>query len=93
MQGGGWGAWEAAARYSVADLNDKVTRGRAQSLTGGVYGGRQEVIGTSLSWYPNNYLRFVLNWDIVNVDRLNAAGTTQIGQRFHTVALRTQLAF
>ena len=27
--GGGWGAWEAMARYSVADLNDKVTRGQA----------------------------------------------------------------
>ncbi|WP_149540846.1 OprO/OprP family phosphate-selective porin [Siccirubricoccus phaeus] len=91
--GGGPGAWELAARYSVIDLNDKVSRGQPQSLTGGVFGGRQEVIGTSLSWYPTNYLRFVLNWDIVNVDRLNAAGTTQIGQRFHTLALRTQLAF
>lgn len=82
-----------AARYSVADLNDNVVRGRSQASTGGVYGGRQEVVGTSVSWYPNNYLRFVLNWNIVNVDRLNAAGTTQIGQRFHTIALRSQLAF
>lgn len=93
LDGGGWGAWEAMARWSVADLNDQVTRGRAQSATGGVHGGRQEVIGTGLSWYPNNHLRFMLNWDIVNVDRLNAAGTTQIGQRFHTIALRSQLAF
>lgn len=93
LSGGGWGAWEAMARYSVADLNDKVTRGRAQAATGGVFGGRQEVIGMGVSWYPNNYLRFMLNWDIVNVDRLNAAGTTQIGQRFHTIALRSQLAF
>ena len=87
------GAWEVAARYSVADLNDAVVRGRSQTSTGGVFGGRQEVVGTSLSWYPNNYLRFVLNWNIVNVDRQNPAGTTQIGQRFHTIALRTQLAF
>ncbi|TDH59274.1 porin [Dankookia rubra] len=93
LDGGGWGAWEAMARWSVADLNDHVTRGRAQAATGGVYGGRQEVIGTGLSWYPNNYLRFMLNWDIVNVDRLNAAGTQQIGQRFHSIALRSQLAF
>lgn len=88
-----WGAWELAARYSVADLNDRVVRGVSQAATGGVYGGRQEVVGTSVSWYPNNYLRFVLNWNIVNVDRLNAAGTTQVGQRFHTIALRSQLAF
>ncbi|MFC7692463.1 OprO/OprP family phosphate-selective porin [Paeniroseomonas aquatica] len=90
---GGWGAWEVMGRYSVADLNDKVRRGSAASTTGGVYGGRQEVVGVGLSWYPNNLLRFMLNWDMVNVDRLNPAGTTQIGQRFHTIALRSQLAF
>jgi phosphate-selective porin OprO/OprP len=93
LQGGGPGAWELALRWSLADLNDQVTRGRPQAATGGVFGGRQEIIGTSLSWYPNNYLRFVLNWNIVNVDRLNAAGTTQIGERFHTIGLRSQLAF
>jgi phosphate-selective porin OprO and OprP len=93
FHGGGWGAWELMARYSVADLNDRVTRGRPQSATGGVFGGKQTVIGLGVSWYPTNYLRFMLDWDIVNVDRLNAAGTTQIGQRFNTVALRTQVAF
>lgn len=89
----GWGAWELAARYSVADLNDRLVRGVSQAATGGAYGGKQEVIGTSLSWYPNNHLRFVLNWNIVNVDRVDPAGTTQIGQRFHTIGLRSQLAF
>ena len=93
LEGGGWGAWEAGARWSVADLNDTVTRGRTQASTGGVYGGRQETMGLGLSWYPNTLLRFMLNWDVVNVDKLNAAGTTQVGQRFHTVALRTQFAF
>ncbi len=81
------------ARYSVADLNDKVTRGRAQAATGGVYGGRQEVVGLGLSWYPTNFLRFMLDWNIVNVDRLNTAGTQQIGDRFHTIGLRSQMAF
>lgn len=33
------------------------------------------------------------HWNIVNVDRLNAAGTTQIGQRFHTIGLRSRLSF
>lgn len=93
LKDGTWGAWELSARYSVADLNSNVTRGRSQASTGGVFGGRQELYGVGLSWYPNNNLRFLLNWDIVNVDRLNAAGTTQIGQRFHTVALRTQINF
>ena len=68
---GGWGAWEVMARYSVADLNDKARRGIPAAATGGVFGGRQEVIGLGLSWYPNRLLRFMLDWDIVNVDRLD----------------------
>lgn len=93
FQGGGWGAWEAMARWSLIDLDDKVTRGRSAASTGGVYGGRQEVVGLGLSWYPTNFLRFMLDWNIVAVDRRNAAGTQQIGDRFHTIGLRTQMAF
>jgi len=90
---GTWGAFEVSARYSVADLNSNVTRGRSQASTGGVFGGRQELFGLGLSWYPNNNVRFLLNWNIVNVDRLDSSGRTQIGQRFHTLGLRTQVTF
>ncbi len=93
LQDGNWGAFELVGRYSINDLNDHVTRGRAASLTGGVFGGRQEIIGAGVNWYPSNNLRFSLQWNNVTVDRLNAAGTTQIGQRFDTVALRTQATF
>ncbi len=78
----GWGAWELAARYSVTDLNSD-----------DVNGGNQKVYGLALSWYPNSLLRFILQGDYVNVDRENAAGTTQIGQDFWDVALRSQIAF
>jgi phosphate-selective porin OprO and OprP len=37
--GGGLGAWELAARWSVMNLNSNVTPGVPQSVTGGVYGG------------------------------------------------------
>ncbi|TCH99818.1 porin [Roseococcus sp. SYP-B2431] len=90
---GGMGAFELVGRYSVIDLNDHVTRGRSASSTGGVFGGRQEVIGAGINWYPNNNMRFMLQWNNVNVDRLNASGTTQIGQRFDTVAMRMQASF
>ena len=90
---GGMGAFELVGRYSVADLNDHVTRGRSASSTGGTFGGRQEVIGVGVNWYPNNWMRAMLQWNNVNVDRLNAAGTTQIGQRIDTVAMRLQVAF
>jgi len=78
----GWGAWELAARYSVTDLNDN-----------NVNGGNQQVYGLALSWYPNALVRFILQGDYVDVDRHNAAGTTEIGQEFWDVALRSQIAF
>ncbi len=90
---GGFGAFEAVARYSTIDLNDRVTRGRSAASTGGVYGGSQDIYAVGLNWYPNDQFRFMLDYDIINVDRLNAAGTTQAGQRIQAVALRAQAAF
>ena len=91
--GGGLGAWEIAARYSAVDLNSNVILGVSQTVTGGVYGGRQQIGAVALSWYPNDWLRFMLQFQYVNVDKLNAAGTTQIGQRFETIAARAQAAW
>lgn len=93
LRGGGYGAFEAVARYSRIDLNDRVTRGRSAASTGGVYGGVQDIYAVGVNWYPNDHLRFMLDYDIINVDRLNAAGTTQVGQRVQAVALRAQAAF
>lgn len=93
LRTGGFGAFEAVARYSHIDLNDRVTRGRSAASTGGVYGGVQDVYAVGVNWYPNDHLRLMLDYDIVNVDRLNAAGTTQVGQRVQAVALRAQAAF
>lgn len=92
-ENGGIGAFEVVARYSHIDLNDKVTHGTAQSVTGGVFGGRQDVYGAGVNWYPNDFLRLMLDYDIINVDRLNPAGTTQIGRRFQEIGLRAQAAF
>ena len=39
----GIGAWELGARWSVMNLNSNVTPGVAQSVTGGVYGGYQQI--------------------------------------------------
>ena len=93
LRDGGYGAFELVARYSHIDLNDRVTRGRSAASTGGVYGGAQNVYAVGLNWYPNEQLRLMLDYDIINVNRLNAAGTTQVGQRIHAVALRAQAAF
>lgn len=93
LKDGHFGAFELVGRYSHLNLNDKVTRGIAQSVTGGVFGGEQNIYAVGLNWYPNDFLRFMLDYDIVNVDRLNTAGTTQIGRRYQSVGLRAQAAF
>jgi phosphate-selective porin OprO/OprP len=90
LEDGGIGAWELAARYSTVDLNSNVVPGVPQSVTGGIYGGRQQIVGLALSWYPNDWLRFMLQFEHVDVNKLNPAGTVQIGQRFETLAARAQ---
>jgi phosphate-selective porin OprO and OprP len=90
---GGIGAWEIAARYSTVDLDSNVVAGVPQSVTGGVYGGQQQIAALALSWYPNDWLRFMLQFQYVDVNKLNSAGTIQIGQRFETIAARAQAAW
>lgn len=93
LRDGGLGAFEIAARYSAVDLNSNVVPGISQTKTGGVYGGRQQIAAADLSWYPNDWLRFMLQFQYITVDKLNAAGTTQIGQQIKTLALRAQAAW
>ena len=87
------GAWEIAARYSTVDLNSGVVPGVSQSVTGGIYGGQQQIAALALSWYPNDRLRFMLQFQYVDVNKLNSAGTAQIGQRFETLAARAQASW
>jgi phosphate-selective porin OprO and OprP len=87
---GGIGALEIAARYSTVDLNSNVVPGISQSVTGGIYGGKQNIAAVALDWYPNEWIRFMLQFQYVDVNKLNSAGKLQIGQKFETLALRTQ---
>jgi len=89
----GLGVWQLGARYSITNLNSNVTQGVAQSVTGGVYGGLQKIFGTALSWYPNDWVRLELQFQYVDINKLNSAGTTQIGQRYETLSGRVQVAF
>jgi hypothetical protein len=58
-----------------------------------IYGGQQQIAALALSWYPNDWLRFMLQFQYVDVNRLNSAGTVQIGQRFETLAARAQASW
>ena len=93
LEDGGIGAWELATRYSTVSLDSNVVPGVAQSVTGGIYGGQQQIAALALSWYPNDWVRFMLQFQHTNVDKLNSAGKVQIGQHFETLAGRAQVAF
>jgi phosphate-selective porin OprO/OprP len=90
---GGIGAWELAARYSTVSLNSNVVPGVSQSVTGGIFGGQQQIGALALNWYPNDWLRFMLQFQYVDINKLNSAGTVQIGQRFETLSARAQAAW
>ncbi len=103
LTGDGWGALELAARYSVSDLN---FRESLLPAAGGIRGGEQTAITLGLNWYVNNNIRFLLDYQWIEVDRLssgaaNAYGTgifvpaagAQIGQDLEIVSIRTQFTF
>ncbi|CAN7478244.1 OprO/OprP family phosphate-selective porin [Phenylobacterium sp. LjRoot164] len=107
--GGGWGALELAFRYSVMDLNDHEGAAGQPTPTGGVRGGRQEILGAAVLWYPRPRVRVMFNYLHVNVDRLNPAGPddpdpfgpvpstppigVQIGQNLDIMAVRIRYSF
>jgi phosphate-selective porin OprO/OprP len=86
---GQWGAWELAARYSVADLNYHETATLAADR---VRGGDQKITSVGLNWFPNSATKFSLDYLDVTVDRLDATGL-QAGQDYHVINIRSQYAF
>ncbi len=87
----GIGAWELAARYSVLDLNDNAGAAGFHTPVGGMRGGEQKIWTAGVNWYPNNAIRFVLDYQHTDVSRLNAAGG-DIGAKLDAVSLRAQLS-
>lgn len=88
----GWGAWELAARYSVLNLNfDEGLPGLAPPKNG-IRGGDQKIWTAGLNWYPNNAIRFMLDYQHTDVSRLSSTGT-DAGARLDAVSLRAQVAF
>lgn len=88
LDGGGWGAWEIAGRFSTIDLNN-----RLGTITG-IAGGRQNVYTLALNWYVNGNVRFMLDYLHGDVSRqASAISAADVGSRFDAVAMRTQFAF
>ena len=97
---GGYGAFELAARYSTMNLNyDAGALGSAPTPST-IRGGDLHIYSAALNWYPNPYVRFALEGQHVELDRLSPDAVTyatpvgaQIGQSYNTVALRSQFGF
>ena len=87
-----WGAWEIAARYSVLDLDSHPGAAGSATPVGGIRGGEQKITTVGLNWYPNRVLRFLLDYQWDDIDRLNAAGA-QVGEKAQAVSFRSQFAF
>jgi phosphate-selective porin OprO/OprP len=92
LNGGGWGAFELGARYSVLDLNDDAGVAGSAAPLGGVRGGEQKITTVGLNWYPNSVIRFLLDYQWVKVDRLNSAGGL-LNSDVNTLSFRSQFAF
>ncbi|HEY0300421.1 MAG TPA: porin [Rhizomicrobium sp.] len=101
LDGWGPGAWELAARYSDLDLNDHAGVLGAALPAGGIRGGDQRIVTVALNWYPNNALKFSLQWQNIDVDRIGTipAGfghgvlnNAQVGQSLNTLAFRSQIS-
>jgi phosphate-selective porin OprO/OprP len=88
---GGLGAWEVAARYSDLDLNYNPGLAGFATPVGGIRGGDQRIWSAGINWYPNQILRFMLDYQHVNVSRLSSTGTGLDGT-LDDVSLRLQFA-
>jgi phosphate-selective porin OprO/OprP len=88
---GGIGAWELAARYSVLDLNDNAGLAGFVTPVGGIRGGEQKIWTLGVNWYPNNAIRFVLDYQHTDVNRLSGTGGS-LDAKLDAVSLRTQLS-
>ena len=106
---GGFGAWELAARYSRMNLDFEEGIEGAAAIPGSVRGGDQSIITIGVNWYLNPNFKVMMNYLLIDVDRLNPAGPgnlqpfgpapgtpppgVEIGQDLNVFALRTQYSF
>jgi phosphate-selective porin OprO/OprP len=88
----GWGAWELAARYSVLDLNFDAGTPGTLAAPDAIRGGEQKIWTAGLNWYPNNAIRFLLDYQHTDATRLNSTGAS-IGGRLDAVSFRSQISF
>jgi phosphate-selective porin OprO/OprP len=96
LNGGGYGAWELAARFSDLDFNDNAGVAGKALPTGGLRGGDQKIWTLGINWYPVSAVKIEAQYQAIDINRLGTKGTvtnTEVGQNLSTFALRTQVSF
>jgi phosphate-selective porin OprO/OprP len=109
IKDGTWGAFEVAARYSNLDLNshtgatDNVVNRNTYTYYNTVRGGEQKIVTIGLNWYPNPVVRMSLQYQYIDVSRLQTPATVLTtgmptlpalngGQKLSTIGMRFQLS-
>jgi phosphate-selective porin OprO/OprP len=80
-----------AARYSDVDLNDDTGTVTLATPYGGVRGGGQKIWTAGINWYPNDVLHFALDYQWIDVNRLDALGG-DLGQDVQALSFRSQIS-
>lgn len=87
LSAGQWGAWEIAGRYSSSNLDYDTTSKVAADR---VFGGVQNIWTVGLNFYPNDVLRFVLDYQDITLRNIGALGDNGT---YSTISIRTQVDF
>lgn len=66
---GGWGAWEIAGRYSIADLN-----------SGNIQGGRLWMLMAGVNWYLHSHLKWRFEYGFGHVADRQPSGNLNVFQ-------------
>ena len=88
LSGGGWGAWEIAARYSELDIHDDTFPIFANPDTSAT-GARSWAIG--VNWHLNRNVKFNLNYE--QTDFEGGPENPITAQKEHAILTRAQVSF
>ena len=103
---GGLGAWELAVRWSDMDLNFDPGAAGTYQTGKSIRGGEEQTITAGLNWYLNPVVRFMFDYQHVDIARLSPAANAtaastiwftpegaKIGQSYNVFSVRSQVAF
>lgn len=100
MRTGDLGALELAARLDYVELNSRFPAGVALSAApDAIAGGAQHGLTLGVNWYPNDLIRFMLDYNHIVFDKENGTKVVgaplgvPVGASFDAVSFRAQVVY